>query len=175
MKYKIKNLELGYYLAGLIEGDGNIWTSKTLKSPKGYILNPHIAFTFHKKELPLFKYMKEAFNAGSITKYKLSNVCYYTICDKNTIIEIINLINGKFRTAKILYLHKAIDRLNIKYGINIEKLPLNNNNNNLGCSPWLAGFTDADGHFQVGLEGLYGFTNTLAKGRENVVFQLIKK
>ena len=46
------NLQLGSYLAGLIEGDGNIWTSKTLKSSKGRINNPQITFTFHVKEKP---------------------------------------------------------------------------------------------------------------------------
>ena len=49
------NPQLGFYLAGLIEGDGNIWTSKTLKSPKGRINNPQITFTFHIKERAFFK------------------------------------------------------------------------------------------------------------------------
>jgi hypothetical protein len=97
----MSNIQLGYYLAGLIEGDGNISTSKTLKSPRGYILNPRIVFTFHKKELPLFEHMKNILGTGSIYKYKLNNVCYYTIYDYNGVIKIINLINGKFRTPKI--------------------------------------------------------------------------
>lgn len=50
----IYDSQLGFYLAGLIEGDGNIWTSKTLRSAKGRINNPQIAFTFHLKEKPLF-------------------------------------------------------------------------------------------------------------------------
>lgn len=173
MKNNIKNAQLGYYLAGLIEGDGNIWTSKTLKTSRGYILNPRIAFTFHKNELPLFEHIKEVFGAGSICKYKLSNVCYYTICDKNTIIEIINLINGKFRTPKIWYLHKAIDRLNLKHNINIEKLPLDRSN--IGSNSWLAGMTDADGHFHIGLEGIYGLTGSLVSGRVKCSFSINKK
>jgi hypothetical protein len=48
------NLQLGFYLAGLIEGNGNIWTSKTLRSSKGRINNPQITFTFHLKEKPFF-------------------------------------------------------------------------------------------------------------------------
>lgn len=52
------NPQLGFYLAGLIEGDGNIWTSKTLKSPKGRINNPQITFPFHIKERAFFAKMK---------------------------------------------------------------------------------------------------------------------
>ena len=36
----------------------------------------------------------------------------------------INLINGKLRTPKIKYLHRAIAHLNLLYNTNIEKLPL---------------------------------------------------
>lgn len=173
MKNNINNSQLGYYLAGLIEEDGNIWTSKTLISPKGHLLNPRIAFTFHKNELPLFEYMKKIIGRGSIFKYELSNVCYYTISDKNTVIEIINLINGKFRTPKLWYLHKAIDRINIKYNMNIEKLPLSSNN--LYSSSWLAGFTDADGHFQIGLDGIYGLNSSAVIGRVKCRFSINQK
>ena len=44
--FKTKNKPLGYYLAGLIEGDGNISTEKTIGSPKGRKNNPQIMFTF---------------------------------------------------------------------------------------------------------------------------------
>jgi hypothetical protein len=57
----------------------------------------------------------------------------YRISGLNTLIEVISLINGKFRTPKIKYLHKAIDRINIIYSLNIEKLPLDTSN--LGSSP----------------------------------------
>lgn len=53
-----------------------------------------------------------------------SNVYRYTISEKNTLIKIIDLIFGKFRTSKIIYLHKAIDRINFIYENNLEKLPL---------------------------------------------------
>jgi LAGLIDADG endonuclease len=106
-------------------------------------------------------------------KYISSNVCYYTICEKNTLIEVINLINGKFRTPKIWYLHKAIYRLNLKHSITIEKLPLNNCS--LISNPWLSGFTDADGHFYIGLEGVYGLNNSLDRGRVKCTFSINKR
>lgn len=54
----LNNTQLGYYLAGLIEGDGNIWTQKTIRSPKGRLKNPQITFTFHKNDKPLYIYKK---------------------------------------------------------------------------------------------------------------------
>jgi hypothetical protein len=122
----IQNTQLGYYLAGLIEGDGNIWTSKTYKSANGRTYSPCVQFTFHVNELPLFKHMKDVLGGGSFYKVKLNNVCRYRISDKNTLIKVINLINGKFRTPKIKYLHRAIDQINFKYNISINKLPLDN-------------------------------------------------
>jgi hypothetical protein len=122
------NSQLGFYLAGLIEGDGNIWTPKTLKSAKGRIYNPRIVFTFHLKEKPLFDKLKTIFNTGSIYKEILNDACKYRISETNKLIEIINLINGKFRTPKIKYLYRAIDRINLIHNTHIEKLPLDNSN-----------------------------------------------
>lgn len=48
--YLNSSSQLGFYMAGLIQGDGNIWTPKTLRSCKGRIYNPQITFTYHKKE-----------------------------------------------------------------------------------------------------------------------------
>jgi hypothetical protein len=66
----INNSQLGYYLAGLIEGDGNIWTSKTLKSAKGRINNPQITISFHINDFPLFQHIKNIFGSGSLYKVK---------------------------------------------------------------------------------------------------------
>jgi hypothetical protein len=54
MKTNINNTQLDYYLAGLIEDDGNIWTKKTIRSSKNRLNNPQVMFTFHKKEKPLY-------------------------------------------------------------------------------------------------------------------------
>lgn len=164
------NSQLGFYLAGLIEGDGNIWTSKTLKSPKGRVNNPHIVFTFHIKEKPLFYKLKTFFNTGSLYKEKLNDTCKYRISETKKLIEIINLINGKFRTPKIKYLHRAIDHINSIHNTNIKKLPLDNSN--IESNSWLAGFTDADGHFQISLEGIYGLNNSLSRGRVKCTFSI---
>lgn len=166
----INNSQLGYYLAGLIEGDGNIWTSKTLKSAKGRINNPQITISFHINDLPLFQHIKNIFGRGSLYKVKEKNTGIYRISDKNTLIKAINLINGKFRTPKIKYLHRAIEHINLIHDTNIEKLPLDNSN--LGSSSWLAGMVDADGCFYISLNGVYGSNNSLSRDRVQCTFAI---
>jgi len=166
------NSQLGFYLAGLIEGDGNIWTSKTLKSTKGRINNPQITFTFHLKEKPFFSELKNIFNTGSLYQERLNNTCKYRISETSKLIEVINLINGKFRTPKIKYLYRAIDHINLLYNVNIEKLPLDESS--IESNAWLAGFVDADGHFQISLEGKYKLNKPLSfnRGRVKCIFSI---
>lgn len=84
--------------------------------------------------MPLYLHLKELFGTGSLYKDKtlykgeLNNVCKYRISEKNKLIEVINLINGKFRTPKIKCLHKAIDYINEVHKVNIEKFPLDTSN-----------------------------------------------
>lgn len=104
---------------------------------------------------------------------KKRNAGVYRISDINTLIEIISLINGKFRTPKIEYLHKAIDRINLIYNLNIEKLPLDTSD--LGSNFWLAGFTDADGNFHISLEGVYGLNSSISRGRVKCTFSIVQR
>jgi hypothetical protein len=53
-----------------------------------------------------------------------NGVCKYSITNSDSVIHIINLVNGKFRTAKINALYKAIDNVNIWGYENLLKLPL---------------------------------------------------
>ena len=163
LENNLKNAQLGYYLAGLIEGDGNIWTQKTIRSSKGRLNNPQFMFTFGKKEKPLYTCIKEIFNTGAFYDIKSTNACRYTISEKYTLINMINLVNGKFRTPKIEYLYKAIDYVNTIHNTNIEKLPLDKSN--FLSNPWLSGMTDSDGNFHISLCGAYGLTNSISKGR----------
>jgi len=167
------NSQLGYYLAGLIEGDGNIWTPKTFKSPNGRTYNPQITIAFHTKEMFYIEYLKQHFNTGCIYSEKNSNGSVYRVIETSKLIEIINLINGKFRTPKIKYLHRAIDQINLKHGTNIEKLSLDKSK--LNSNAWLAGFTDADGNFHISLEGVYGLNGSLAKGRVKCMFTIAQR
>lgn len=154
--FNTKNPQLGYYLAGLIEGDGSIWTPKNRDYNK-YIENPRFCITFHKKELPLFEHLKFIIGAGGIWISKTNNTCSYQVADTIALINQINLINGKFRTPKIYRLHDTIDHLNSKHHLFIQKLPLDSSD--LGSNAWLAGFADADGCFYIKLQGKYSIKN----------------
>ena len=61
------------------------------------------------------------------------------------------MVNFVLRTSKIIYLHKAIDRINLKY--NMRKLPLDKSNLNLNV--WLSGMRDGEGNFFWSSGGVY--------------------
>lgn len=74
MEELIRKNMLGYYLAGLIEGDGSIIVPKTHRNEKGKLLYPIIKITFVEKDAPLAIKLKEVFGAGTLeyprnTKY----------------------------------------------------------------------------------------------------------
>ncbi len=64
--------------------------------------------------------MQQVFKTGSLCQERLSNVCKYRISDRDKLTEVINLINGKYRTPKIKHLCRAIDHLNLLYNTNIH-------------------------------------------------------
>lgn len=90
----------GYYLAGLIEGDGYISITKQNRVILG--------ITFNIKDKPLAEYLLNKIGKGTIVKRKTNSI-ELRFSAKNTIISIINLINGKFRTPKVDQLHALID------------------------------------------------------------------
>ena len=137
-KKKDINEFLGFYLAGLIEGDGYI----SITNENRVILG----ITFNLKDQPLAEKLLNFLGKGFIAKRK-SNCIELRFSEKKTILKIVTLINGKFRTPKIDQLHKLIDWLNNKYSMAISKLPLDNSP--LDVNSWLTGFIEADGGFYI--------------------------
>lgn len=136
------------YLAGLIEGDGTILTPKTLRSDKGKLNYASVQIAFHLKDLPLALLIQKELGHGSIAKRKGAKAYIYTINNKEGLLLLVSLINGKMRTPKIKALWTLIDWLNLKYNdINLEKNPLDTSS--LATNPWLSGFIEADGSFSV--------------------------
>jgi hypothetical protein len=128
---ELTDLEFGYYLTGLIEGNG--WFGdKTI----------HILF--HESDTFLAYYIKKRIGYGNIYKIKDKKAVRY-ICRHIKGLEIIiSLINGKL-VSSLKY-----DQL-IKHDystlFNITILPPTK----IVClsNHWLAGFTDADGYFHI--------------------------
>ena len=129
---------LGSYLAGLIEGDGYI----SITNENRVILG----ITFNIKDKPLAAKLLSYLGKGFIAKRKTNSI-ELRFSEKKTILRIVTLINGKFRTPKIEQLYKLIDWLNNKYSMDISKLPLDNSP--LDKNSWLTGFIEADGGFYI--------------------------
>ena len=160
--------QLGYYLAGLIEGDGSI----ILRNGDREKTSPKFVFTFAKSEIPMYDRLREILGTGVIyiEKKAKGEVCRYSITNADAVIKTINLVNGKFRTPKIQALYKAIDNLNKWRNANITKLPLDSSS--LDSNAWLAGFIDTDGHFSIKLTGIYGSDELETRGRVQCVFSI---
>lgn len=157
--------QLGYYIAGLIEGDGSIILRKGDKEKT----SPKIVFTFGINELTMYNKLKDILNTGSINIEK-RGVCRYSITNADAVISLINMVNGKFRTPKIIALYKAIDNLNRWRNANLVGLPLDTSN--LEDNAWLAGFIDSDGHFSIKLTGCYSSDDSNIRGRVQCVFSI---
>jgi hypothetical protein len=116
-KFKNKDLILGYYLAGLIEGDGYI----SINNKNKVILG----ITFNIKDLYLAEKVLNYLEQGFIVKRKTNSI-ELRFTSVKVLNKIINLVNGKFRTPKIDQLYKLIDWMNKNHSMNISKLSLDN-------------------------------------------------
>lgn len=128
-KYPASDKDFGYYLAGLIEGDGHLNKQNQL------------IIVFHEKDISLAYFLKSYIKFGQIKKIKNKAAVIYIISKKEGILKILNLINGKMRT---LFKWNQVKN-NISYQFNwlpLDESPLKQN-------WWLAGFIDADGSFQI--------------------------
>ena len=139
-----------HYLAGLIESDGTIITPSNSKN------RPTIKIVFHQKDKPLAEFLKIKLGYGTIQKTTSDLALELVIRNKIGILDLVHLINGKFRTPKIKNLNNLIDWINNNpYYNNL----INNNSNSLqkldlDVSPiinnaWLAGFSEGDCTFQI--------------------------
>lgn len=131
-----KNLhddELGYFLAGLIEGDG--WFGKR---------ELHIIFA--ESDISLAYYIKKRIGYGNVYKIKDKKAVRYICKNKIGLSIILSLINGKFVS---IYKYNQLIKHNYSEDFNLNILPplytLSLDNY------WLAGFTQADGCFHISI------------------------
>jgi hypothetical protein len=137
--------EFGYYLAGLIEGDG-------------YIGKCSVEISFHLSDKSLAYYIKKRIGFGNITNYShTNNAVRYSIWKKEGINKVLNLVNGKFFTDIKINQIKNYKYLN-ELDLNILPSMLERYQDDkikqvswLLNNYWLCGFTDADGSFTIHL------------------------
>lgn len=134
-KKPVSDKEFGSYLAGLIEGDGNI-NKKVI----------NITIAFHYLDASLAYYIKKRIGYGVVVKIKDKNAYLYRANLKGSIV-IAKLINGKLRTDKIQNFNCLLELINKRIPTPI--IPQVKDISLLTDSYWLAGFSDADGSFQV--------------------------
>uniref|UniRef100_UPI0022383EAE LAGLIDADG endonuclease n=1 Tax=Ramaria cf. rubripermanens TaxID=2016387 RepID=UPI0022383EAE len=123
--------EFGYYLAGLIEGDG-------------YFGDSRFEIDFHMDDISSAYYIKKRIGYGSVLFLKNKNSVRYVLRHSLGLKKVLSLINGK------LLGQKKIDQIiKHKYSekYNISILP--KANFDLNENHWLAGFSDADGSFGI--------------------------
>jgi hypothetical protein len=77
---------LGYYLSGLIDGDGHFSKQQQL------------IIVFHSLDVSLAYFLKSKICYGNVYKVKNKNAYILVISNRLGIIKILNLINGKFRS-----------------------------------------------------------------------------
>lgn len=131
-KKDLNDEELGYFLAGLIEGGG--WFGEN-----------ELHIIFHENDISLAYYIKKQIGYGSICKINKKGVKY--ICKKEKgLFKILCLINGKFLSNSKydqLLKHNYTENFNIKLLPPVKKVRLDNY--------WLTGYTQANGCFHINI------------------------
>jgi hypothetical protein len=125
--------DFGYFLAGLIEGDG--W----------FGLNQlHIIFS--ERDISLAYFIKKRIGHGNIYKIKDKKAVRYICKNYNGINVVLSLINGKLLSNGK---YEQLIKHNYQKTFNINILPPTHN---LSLDNyWLAGFTQADGCFYISI------------------------
>jgi len=126
----------GHYLAGLIEGDGHF--SNT----------PQLVLVFNELDASLAYYIKGKIGFGNVYKVKSKKAVILVIANRQGLIKVLSLINGKIRSEKRLDQIKN-NILSNPYFNMFSNFSINTNadlNNH-----WLTGFSDATASFQIQL------------------------
>ena len=125
--------DFGYYLAGLIEGDG-------------YFGDHNFEITFHKEDIFLAFYIKKQIGYGSVLNLKNKNSVRYVLKHSEGLKKVISLVNGKFLTD-----NKINQLLKHKYETKFHITILPPAKFDIHSNYWLTGFSDAHGSFVIWL------------------------
>jgi hypothetical protein len=117
------------------------------RSESGKLRYSYFKIIFYIKDLPLAKKLIGVLGYGTINIVKNSNYCVLNFYNKEGVLKIIHLINGKMRTPKIEALHRMIILVNKSSNLSIPLLPLDTSS--IGSNAWFSGYVDADGSFEI--------------------------
>lgn len=143
------NSYFGEYLTGLFEGHGHIWIPKKITKKRN---NPRFCITFHAKDLKLAEFIKLKIGFGFIRNKVRENAIVYTVSNVEGLLIILQFLNNKMRTPKIIQMNNLITWLNINKNYNLKQQYVCTTDFKL--SAWLSGFTEADGCFYIRLSSL---------------------
>lgn len=142
-KKPLNDKELGYYLAGLIDGDGHF------NNQKG-----NLTICYDLKDKSAAYWLKNQLGYGSVLKIKNKNALKFVISHSDGLVKVLTLINAKLK-LKSKY-DQVIHNVLLNNTLVYQKYYLNNSEFIIGNlddfnNYWLAGFIDADGSLQVKL------------------------
>jgi hypothetical protein len=114
----INNEDFGFYLAGLIDGDGHFSSAEQL------------VIVFHNLDVSLAYYIKKRLSYGSVKKVKNKKAVIFVISSKKGLELVFNLIIGKLRHInKIIQINKILEKDKFKEIKKSLKFSSNNNDN----------------------------------------------
>lgn len=138
----LNNEQLGYYLAGLIDGDGHFSKAQQL------------VITFSSPDAFLAYYLKGRLGYGNVRKVKDKHAYLLIVSNKKGMLDVINLINGKLRTEHRF--NQVVNNILSHNKYTVARYPEDYENINFTIDSsknfdnhWLAGFSDADASFQI--------------------------
>jgi len=123
--------DLGYYLAGLIEGDG-------------YIGQRGFEIAFHGDDVSTAYYIKNMIGYGTISKVKDKKAYKLSIFHQKGVEKVWGLVNGKFQAP-----YKIEQAKRHSYDVKFNTIIHPVDETPILETYWLAGFADADGSFSI--------------------------
>lgn len=142
----LNDTDFGFFLAGLIEGDG--WFGFN---------NLHIVLS--ERDTALAYLIKKRIGFGNVYKIKNQKAVRYICHNKKGLSIILSLINGKFISR---FKYEQLIKHNFNKTFNFEILPPLNSISLDNF--WLAGFTQANGCFHINIAAAAGATRKIKAG-----------
>ena len=124
-------IQLGFFLAGLIDSDGHINKQ------------PQLVIAFHSFEVGCAYWIKSVIGYGSVRKVKAKRAYTYVLAHSDGLRKVAELVLNKLRHPNKI--HQYNTRLAQSYGLkhtSFQPLPILSNH-------WLAGFILGDGSFAI--------------------------